>query len=478
MFSYDCADIKYAVTWGKLDGSSDIEYLYDLNKKEARIYTKARMLGEDLDEVMDTYRIEREIIRYEKSEYDSDISYARVSIWFCDNQEQPPIEDVKEYLKDLLALHRVTFAREVVEAQINVFEDTENDWNKIALDLAMEVNCPGYAKKYQEGKFNKEIWNKEREKLLKILSKQKPKKRDKKESLETTYTINPWVDKPPKPEPEGEEKVRRHRGCKDITKPDDKQLHIITESGKEVVIDAVPPFRLNFYGDGLCPFTTECFWSYRERGCIDGKWGFFNTKGEIVIEPQYLYVCGPYGSYDDEYYLVCKTGCGINWGVLDSKGNESLPCEYKELIQTSYGSKYHDVLIYHDGRHYDSYGLFLGNKLFGLMKRDGTVILEPQFCYISPVNFNWDNKLFLAGRNNNQFGVFSLGKNKFLTPQNCDNVKFNDETKIFVCHYPLEGQAFTLGSRYEATFDYDGNLISKIKQVYNYSKRCFEVVEN
>ena len=159
MFSYDEADITYSVMWGKLDGSSDIDYTYDLNQKEARIYTKARMLGQDLDEVMDTYRIEREIIRYERSEYGSDIRDARVSIWFCYNQEQPPEEDVKEYLTDLLKAHKYELAHDVVETQINVFEDIENDWIQIALDLAAELHCPGYIKKYKD-EVHKKVDNK------------------------------------------------------------------------------------------------------------------------------------------------------------------------------------------------------------------------------------------------------------------------------------------------------------------------------
>ena len=45
-------------------------------------------------------------------------------------------------LKGRLIQTRVASAREVVEAPFNVFEDTNNDWNKMVLDLAMEVNCP------------------------------------------------------------------------------------------------------------------------------------------------------------------------------------------------------------------------------------------------------------------------------------------------------------------------------------------------
>ncbi len=63
MFSYEDANITYAVTSGNLDGSSDIEYTLSLNKREAVKYTKARMLGEDLSDILSLDRIEREIIR-------------------------------------------------------------------------------------------------------------------------------------------------------------------------------------------------------------------------------------------------------------------------------------------------------------------------------------------------------------------------------------------------------------------------------
>ncbi len=148
MFMYDSADITYSVMWGKLDGSSSIDYSVDLTKKEARIYTEARMLGQDLDWVMDTYRIEREIISFEQSEYGSDIRDASVSISFCDNEEQPPYEDIEAYLTGLLKAHKYELAHDVIEAQINVFDDTESDWQQIALDLAKELHCPGYIKMY------------------------------------------------------------------------------------------------------------------------------------------------------------------------------------------------------------------------------------------------------------------------------------------------------------------------------------------
>ncbi len=468
MFKYKSADITYAVSWGKLDGSSDIEYLFDLNKKESRIYTKARMLGQDLEEVMDTLRIEREIIRYERYEYDSDIRDASISITLCDNQKQPPVEDIKAYIKDLLATHRVTFAHEVVEAQINVFEDMENDWNQIALDLAMEVNCPGYAKKYQDGKFNKDVWDKEREELLLKLQQERERKEQEKREREEKLKAeeNPWIDKSWQlhkiPE---EEKINRYRGCKNITKSTDTKLHIITKNGKEVVLDAVWPFELSFYGVGLCPYNAKewdrnkGYGGYSIGGCRAGTWGFIDTDGNVVVKPQYKYISGPYGFEEEEYYIVAKDVKVKNywgednivtlWGILDSKGNESIPCQHKRLLPALNGRRSYNIIIYIK----EIYNC----DRYGLMKTDGTEILKPQFNYISSENFNWDNKMFLAGSSHFNFGVFSLDKNKFITPDMCENVKFNDETKTIECTYHVD-----MGGWYsirKGVYDYDGNEI-------------------
>ena len=149
MFNYGCIDVTYTVVYGKLY-SGEGDYSFELNKKESKAYTKARMLGKDLEDTINLCRCEREIIRYEKEEHDEDISNLEVHITFCDEGEQPPVEDVKAYLTDLLKAHNYKLAYEVVLAQINVFKDTENDWIKVALDLAMELHCLGYIKKYKD----------------------------------------------------------------------------------------------------------------------------------------------------------------------------------------------------------------------------------------------------------------------------------------------------------------------------------------
>ena len=149
MFCYDSIDVTYTVIFSKLY-SGEGDYTFDLNKKEQKAYTKARMLGKNLEDTINLCRCEREIIRYEKEEYDEDISYAEVNVYLCDENEQPSVEDVKAYLTDLLKAHKYKLVNNVVKAQIEVYEDTDNDWEQIALDLANELQCNGYIKKYKK----------------------------------------------------------------------------------------------------------------------------------------------------------------------------------------------------------------------------------------------------------------------------------------------------------------------------------------
>ena len=478
MFSYDCADITYAVTWGKLDGSSDIDYSADLNKKEARIYTKARMLGQDLDEVMDTSRIEREIIRYERDEYDSDIRNARVSISFCENQEQPLEEDVKAYLRDLLAAHRVTLAHDVVEAQINFFGDAENDWEQIALDLAMEVNCPGYAKKYQDSKFNLSLWEQQREQYLKKHTEpeavDRPKCGERFRMLKDSCIRRIRKDKiwyckwPNMSYSSAEDKIKRLRGCELIGGPLSSNPCILTKSGEKVKVNTSRFFEPYFYGIGLCPYNAEpdAFSVkkypdggayYDSRKLYPGKWGFIDTEGNVVIEPQYVYALGAFGPADKEFFVVARL---VNkktlWGVLDFNGNESIPCQYASIEDiTSFGDvissdgirsnvgKPSDIVKYQEET----------DGLFGLMKIDGTVILPPMFGYLSDCHFSPEYNFVIAGDDLGYDGVFSLEKNRFVIPctENSFMHHFCDETKTI--------KLVNTGKSTEVCYDYDGNKI-------------------
>lgn len=456
MFSYVSADVKYAVTFGKLDGSSDIDYSADLNKKEARIYTKARMLGEDLDDVMDTSRIEREIICYERSEYDSDIRDANISISFCNNIEQPPIEDIKEYLKDLLKARRYEQAYDVVEAQINVFFDTKNDWKQIALDLAKEMNCPGYIKKYKDNDFVNTNRQKQsiKNKLKLVGEKYLPK------IIDTSKPT--WVFRPEYNETFFEQYFRYgweidwnrecYRGCKVIIDATDinHKYHLITKSGKEVPLDAKRPFSLYFHGNGICPYNSK-EWNNNTIGvdglsvafpnkgaysCEAGTWGFFNTEGKTVVEPQYVYAYGAFGATDDEYFVVAKYIDGRTyWGILDTNGKETIPCRYTYIHHMIKSN----TIIYQGD-----------NGLLGLMNIDGTIVLEPTFCRIS-LKHNLEKGLIIVGPNDDCEGVFSLEKNDYIVPYKFDAITIDNKNNRIIGEY--------FKSNKSIAFDFDGKRI-------------------
>ncbi len=95
----------------------------------------------------------------------------------------------------------------------------------------------------------------------------------------------------------------------------------------------------NFCND-RCPFNVE-EWKgpevyigeyYGEYSDIaPGKWGFIDSQGNVVVEPQYVYVIG-FCSGDRNHSAVARFAEGkLQWGVIDLSGKETIPCQYPEL---------------------------------------------------------------------------------------------------------------------------------------------------
>ena len=267
-----------------------------------------------------------------------------------------------------------------------------------------------------------------------------------------------------------EEWVNKYlRGCKDITKPTDRKPHFLTKSGKEVVVDTTEKFELFFYGIGLCPYNAQRLsypWPDDGPYWMDdpeaGKWGFIDTEGNVVIEPQYVYAIGPYGSEsEEEYFVVAKMIDGKpRWGVLDHTGTETIPCRYSVIAFTDY-----DVVVYQEE----------GNDLYGLMKIDGTIILKPKFSYVCNVEVDMEKKVLVAGTDTYFNGVYSLEKDRFIIPCRFHHIFLFDEHIIAYYPHPsdyeyedIDVEEFNYlvkkntikfgGFEY---FDYEGNLLDK-----------------
>lgn len=267
-----------------------------------------------------------------------------------------------------------------------------------------------------------------------------------------------------------EEWVNKYlRGCKDITKPTDRKPHFLTKSGKEVVVDTTEKFELCFYGIGLCPYNAQRLaypWPDDGPYWMDdpeaGEWGFIDTEGKVVIEPQYVYAIGPYGTYcEEEYFVVAKMIDGKpRWGVLDHTGTETIPCRYSEIAFTDY-----DVVVYQEE----------GNDLYGLMKIDGTIILKPKFSYVCNVEVDMGKKVLVAGTDTYFTGLYSLEKDRFIIPCRFRHIFLFDEH--IEAYYPHPSDYEYEDIDYEEFdylvkknninfggfeyFDYEGNLLDK-----------------
>lgn len=263
------------------------------------------------------------------------------------------------------------------------------------------------------------------------------------------------------------------RGCKEIRGSTDQKPHFITRSGKEVVVDTTERFELCFGGIGLCPYNAKWFshpWPdtglYESYAMDAGTWGFIDTEGNVVIEPQYVYVIGPCGHYcKEDYYVVAKMIDGkARWGVLDHTGTEVIPCQYTAIQDTEY-----DVVIFQEEE----------QGLYGLMYIDGNIIVKPKFSYIDNLDVDMHKELLVAGTDTYFEGVYSLEKDHFIVPCRFAHIWFMDE--YIEADYPTPSDYEDFADDIDYTeylvilrkngiefggkeyFDYEGNSLDKIE---------------
>ena len=207
-----------------------------------------------------------------------------------------------------------------------------------------------------------------------------------------------------------EEDEKYLRGCREITRTTDGKARFLTKTGREVVVDTTEQFELCFYGIGLCAYNAKWFgYPPPDTGLFEwydidaGTWGFIDTEGNVVIEPQYVYAEGPFGYYcQDEYFVVAKMIDGKpRWGVLGPTGTEIIPCQYAAILGTDY-----DVIVFQEEE----------KGLCGLMYIDGTVIVKPEFAFSYDFEVDMHKKLLIAGTDIYFKGVYSLEKNRFIVP--------------------------------------------------------------
>ena len=129
--------------------------------------------------------------------------------------------------------------------------------------------------------------------------------------------------------------AKKYNGSYDI-------LNSRGEVGFNLLVDAMKKFR-----EGLAPIK------------LDGKWGFVNTEGNIIIEPQYFYVAGFFSGVSlvrnqkKDYFFINKENRNIFGKIVFQKASSF----------------------------YDGYAVIENDKGFGVIDLRGITIIHPQYDY-------------------------------------------------------------------------------------------------
>lgn len=170
---------------------------------------------------------------------------------------------------------------------------------------------------------------------------------------------------------------------------------------------------------------------------IDGKWGYSNNKGEIIIEPLFekcsffnegfawIMYQNKYGIIDSDGKIVVdfiydQVGKKYRemipvkqnnlWGIIDSDGNQLLPFQYEELVFQDdstihvrqnqqwgiidYKGKQICLPIYdHNFKFLDKLAIVTRNYKRGIIRKDGKQLIECNYSSIKILN----DTLFISG---------------------------------------------------------------------------------
>lgn len=152
------------------------------------------------------------------------------------------------------------------------------------------------------------------------------------------------------------------------------------------------------------------------------KWGYINTKGETVIKPQFdeAYQFSSYGlalietNNDDNQSINSSKS-----GYIDSIGNIVIKPQFKK----SYDFQPNGLAIFEKYYRINEYGF---NTSSGLIDSLGNVIVEPIFHSIS--NFNIEQLCIVTQKTTMRNGIMdNKGKILFWLPQNFSFVGTTDE---------------------------------------------------
>jgi hypothetical protein len=125
-------------------------------------------------------------------------------------------------------------------------------------------------------------------------------------------------------------------------------------------------------GIDILKFSVEGLLAIRQNG----KWGFMNNKGEVVITPKY-------DSCEVFKYGFARVKNGTKWGIIDRSGTQILESKYESIYSGENG-----VFIFSDG------------SVWGAIDKTGKLLIPPTFSTLT----TFENDRALA-RSNKTFTI-------------------------------------------------------------------------
>lgn len=212
----------------------------------------------------------------------------------------------------------------------------------------------------------------------------------------------------------------------------------VTDEGK--IFDFPYSYDAEEYAYGIIRFNAEKWEGerpyagfYDDDGFFEleaGKWGFMDEKGNILVEPKYVYAMG-FWQTNGKISIVARYVNGeLLWGAIDRSGKEIVACIYAGTYTFS------------------RFGIGFQREvggLYGLIDFDGNIIVEPMFDYIR--EYNPERRLITTGEDEDTLGVYSVDFGKWLIPVEYDYIEYGE--RIITCQPSFE--------YYHRYFDYEGN---------------------
>jgi len=203
---------------------------------------------------------------------------------------------------------------------------------------------------------------------------------------------------------------------------------------------------------------------YMDEDCIDefcwtlGNWGYLNTRGEEVIQPQYEVASDFFNGVavvGNRKKIDGSGGCGI----IDTSGREIVPLKFKEI----YFFWDWDLDGSNSNQFFRARGGDYKEGFWGVIDREGNYLEEPYFldidphitkdgCFTFEAGSAW-HKDILTPR-----GIYSTSERRTLFSAQFEDVEFLGEGLIEVRGYDDNGEKIV-----KKVIDYEGNEVTKGK---------------